>query len=167
MSLHSWTTLEIRPEALTLQALPYLAVIALAALLTIPKPWRGLQPIDGWIMLAAYVIYVAPVNYAQSSEKRDCHALRVWISGFLSGSACRVLHRRLLLAGRLPSALATAVFTILLISQQVGLAYGTLGSFSLTVGGVLGGWLVFCYGVKRSLVPMPWPAIYRTYFTST
>ena len=41
-----------------------------------------------------------------------------------------------------------------LSTSQVGLAYGSLGSFSVALGGVLGGWLVFRYGVKRSLVPM-------------
>ncbi|MEQ8538505.1 MAG: hypothetical protein RIB93_13790 [Coleofasciculus sp. D1-CHI-01] len=51
--------MRVKREALTVQALPYLAVIALAALLTIPKPWRGLQPIDGYIMLAAYFAYLA------------------------------------------------------------------------------------------------------------
>jgi cation:H+ antiporter len=49
--------MRVKPEALTVQALPYVAIIALAALLTLPKPWRGLQPLDGWIMLAAYIAY--------------------------------------------------------------------------------------------------------------
>lgn len=39
--------LKVKSEALTVQTIPYLLVIGLAALLTIPKPWRGLQPIDG------------------------------------------------------------------------------------------------------------------------
>ena len=52
-------TLRVKPEALTVQAIPYIIIIALAALLTVPTPWRGLQPIDGWIMLAAYLIYLA------------------------------------------------------------------------------------------------------------
>ncbi|NES64235.1 MAG: sodium:calcium exchanger [Okeania sp. SIO2D1] len=51
--------LKIKLEALTVQTIPYLLVIGLAALLTIPKPWRGLQPIDGWLMLVAYFIYLA------------------------------------------------------------------------------------------------------------
>jgi MFS transporter, PAT family, beta-lactamase induction signal transducer AmpG len=41
-----------------------------------------------------------------------------------------------------------------LSTSQVGLAYGMVGSLSLTLGGVLGGWLVYRYGVKRSMVPM-------------
>jgi PAT family beta-lactamase induction signal transducer AmpG len=41
-----------------------------------------------------------------------------------------------------------------LSTSQVGIAYGTLGAFALTAGGMLGGWLVSRYGVKRSLLPM-------------
>lgn len=41
-----------------------------------------------------------------------------------------------------------------LSTAQVGLAYGTLGSVALTVGGVLGGWIVSRYGVKLTLLPL-------------
>lgn len=41
-----------------------------------------------------------------------------------------------------------------LSTAQVGLAYGTLGSIALTLGGVLGGWFVSRYGVKRTLFPL-------------
>lgn len=50
--------LPVEKEANTVQAIPYIAIIALAALLTLPAPWRGLQPIDGWIMLAVYLFYM-------------------------------------------------------------------------------------------------------------
>ncbi len=69
-AIQSWTALRVKPEALTLQALPYLGVIALAALLTIPSPWRGLQPIDGWIMLAAYALYVGQA-IARERQQRE------------------------------------------------------------------------------------------------
>ena len=51
--------LHVRREAVTVQALPYLAILALVAALTLPARWRGLQPVDGWILLAAYGAYVA------------------------------------------------------------------------------------------------------------
>jgi MFS transporter, PAT family, beta-lactamase induction signal transducer AmpG len=41
-----------------------------------------------------------------------------------------------------------------LSTSQVGIAYGTLGALALTLGGILGGWLVSRYGIQRSLVPM-------------
>lgn len=50
--------LEVDREAVTVQALPYLGILALVAALTLPAPWRGLQPLDGWIMLAAYIAYL-------------------------------------------------------------------------------------------------------------
>lgn len=49
----------VDPGAVTVQALPYLGIIAVFALLTLPAPWRGLQPIDGWILLLAYLAYLA------------------------------------------------------------------------------------------------------------
>lgn len=61
--------LKVKAEALYVQAIPYLLIIALAALLTLPKPWRGLQPIDGWIMLAAYLVYL--VNAILSQRKKS------------------------------------------------------------------------------------------------
>ena len=41
-----------------------------------------------------------------------------------------------------------------LTTQQVGLAYGTIGIVSLVLGGILGGWLVSKYGLKRWIWPM-------------
>ncbi len=45
--------LRVQREAVTVLALPYLAILAIVAALTLPAPWRGLLPIDGWIMLRA------------------------------------------------------------------------------------------------------------------
>ena len=39
-------------------------------------------------------------------------------------------------------------------TQDVGLAYGTVGVISLTLGGLLGGWAISQYGLKRMLWPM-------------
>ncbi|WP_315787951.1 sodium:calcium exchanger [Fischerella sp. JS2] len=66
-------SMRVKPEALYVQALPYLGIIALAAVLTLPQPWRGLQPIDGWIMLAAYIVYVAQ---AIMRDRQDGQAVR-------------------------------------------------------------------------------------------
>lgn len=41
-----------------------------------------------------------------------------------------------------------------LSTADVGLAYGTLGAVALTIGGILGGFLVSHYGVNKSLWPM-------------
>ncbi|MGF1457551.1 MAG: sodium:calcium antiporter [Leptolyngbyaceae cyanobacterium] len=84
----SWRALRVKPEALTIQAIPYLAVIALAAILTIPPSWRGLQPIDGWIMLAAYGIYVGQAlgRKRQPPQPVKWHPPELWgaIGGMLA-----------------------------------------------------------------------------------
>jgi PAT family beta-lactamase induction signal transducer AmpG len=41
-----------------------------------------------------------------------------------------------------------------LTTQQVGIAYGTVGIVALTVGGLVGGWIVSLRGLKRMLWPM-------------
>jgi PAT family beta-lactamase induction signal transducer AmpG len=41
-----------------------------------------------------------------------------------------------------------------LTTQQVGIVYGTIGVIALTVGGLLGGWVISIYGLKRMLWPM-------------
>ena len=62
--------IEVKSEALNVQAIPYILIIVLAAILTLPMPWRGLQPIDGWIMLAAYFIYVAQAILRERGSKK-------------------------------------------------------------------------------------------------
>ena len=51
--------LRVEQQVVTVQALPYLGIVAAVALLILPAPWRGLQPIDGWIMLAIYAVFLA------------------------------------------------------------------------------------------------------------
>ena len=74
--------LRVKPEALTVQAIPYLVVIGLAAVLTLPTPWQGLQPIDGWIMAIAYFVYLGQAVFRQQQpgsrvewHKQDLMAL--------------------------------------------------------------------------------------------
>lgn len=51
--------LAVEAEAVWRLALPYLGALALVALLTLPAPWEGLQPLDGAILLAAWAAYLA------------------------------------------------------------------------------------------------------------
>lgn len=41
-----------------------------------------------------------------------------------------------------------------LSTSQVGLAYGTVGMICLVVGGILGGWLISRFGLKKCIWPM-------------
>ena len=51
--------LALNKRSVVVLSLPYLGIIALVALLTLPEGWRGLQPVDGWIMLGAYAAFLA------------------------------------------------------------------------------------------------------------
>jgi cation:H+ antiporter len=51
--------LQLRRHSVLVQALPYLSMIALVALLTLPPPWAGLQPVDAAFLLAAALAYMA------------------------------------------------------------------------------------------------------------
>lgn len=110
----SWTALQIKPEALTLQAIPYLLVIVLAALLTIPQPWRGLQPVDGWIMLTAYVIYAV---HAILRERKKGKSIR-WRKSEIWSALCGVL--ALTLGAYLVVIATEQVVSILGISELIG-----------------------------------------------
>ena len=41
-----------------------------------------------------------------------------------------------------------------LTTQQLGIAYGTVGIIALTLGGLVGGWVISLYGLRRLLWPM-------------
>ena len=41
-----------------------------------------------------------------------------------------------------------------LSTKQVGIAYGTVGLTALTIGGLIGGWLISRFGLKRMLWPL-------------
>ena len=60
--------LRVERSAVTVQALPYLAIIGLFALLTVPAPWRGLQPLDALILLGAYAIYLAQALFRKKER---------------------------------------------------------------------------------------------------
>lgn len=80
--------LQVKREALTVQALPYVGVIAIAALLTLPPRWRGLQPIDGYIMLGVYGLYLAQAILRKRQQQQPARwsFQEVWIAiaGILS-----------------------------------------------------------------------------------
>lgn len=68
--------------AVTVQALPYLAVLAVFAILTLPAPWRGLQPVDGWILFAAYLAYLAQalLRGREEGEKVEWKKKEMWMA---------------------------------------------------------------------------------------
>ena len=69
-------------SAITVQALPYLGILAVFALLTLPEPWRGLQPIDGWLLLIAYLAYLAQalLRGREQAENVDWSRKEKWMA---------------------------------------------------------------------------------------
>lgn len=96
-------------DAATVQALPYLAILALIAALTLPPPWRGLQPIDGLLVLAAYAAY-----FAQAVLRKRCKPER----------GVRVRRREVLLGGAGVLALAAGGFLAVLATEHLAEAFG-------------------------------------------
>jgi cation:H+ antiporter len=50
---------EVRPQVVEVQALPYLGVVLLLAVLTLPPRIAGLQPVDGAVLCAVFAGYIA------------------------------------------------------------------------------------------------------------
>ena len=63
--------LRVRMEAVPVQALPYLGILGLFGALTLPAGWRGLQPLDGAILLAAYLVYLAQALLRGRKEREQ------------------------------------------------------------------------------------------------
>ena len=74
--------LKVDPTAVTVQAIPYLVIVAVVAVLTVPAQWRGLQPVDGWIMLGMYFAYLAQALFRGKSESEivEWKKKEVWLA---------------------------------------------------------------------------------------
>lgn len=108
------SSLSLTTEALPIQAIPYLGVIILVAILTLTPPWQGLQPIDGWIMLAVYLVYL---TYA-ISHKRQMGSQVQWTA---KESIISILGVLVLILGAYFIVVATEnIVTLLNISQLIG-----------------------------------------------
>lgn len=100
--------LPVDPGAITVQALPYLGILALVALLTLPAPWRGLQPVDGWILLLAYLAYLA----------------QALLRGREEGQGVEWTRREQWFAGGGVAALAVGAYFIVFSTEQIVSALG-------------------------------------------
>lgn len=50
--------LRVERQGVWVLALPYLGLVALFAILTLPAPWRGLQPVDGLLLTGGYGVFL-------------------------------------------------------------------------------------------------------------
>ena len=83
--------LRTEKAAVRVQALPYLGIVGLFAVLTLPPAWRGLQPMDGWILLAAYVAYLAQALLRGRDERKQIDWSRTEILLAVAGVAVLAL----------------------------------------------------------------------------
>ena len=60
--------LRVDREAVTVLALPYLGILAVIAVLTLPAPWRGLQPVDAGVMALVYVGFLGQAVFRGREE---------------------------------------------------------------------------------------------------
>jgi cation:H+ antiporter len=61
----------VKPQAVPVQVLPYLGIVLLLALLTLPPAWAGLQPIDGVILLLAWAAFFGRAVWRKPWRKQE------------------------------------------------------------------------------------------------
>lgn len=108
--------LALNKRSVRVLALPYLAIIALAAVLTLPEAWRGLQPVDGWIMMGAYVAFLA-------------HAIK---KGRKKGKQVSWTNKKIALSAAGALAIAAGAFFIVKATENIVAALG----ISNVIGGL-------------------------------
>jgi cation:H+ antiporter len=74
----------VASQAVPVQVLPYLLIVALLALLTVPPRWSGLQPIDGVILICAFLLYFAHA-LMHGRERDPCSVPRGEVLGAAAG----------------------------------------------------------------------------------
>lgn len=63
--------ISLSKRAATVLSLPYIGIILIVAILTMPPGWRGLQPIDGWIMLGVFFLFLGQALWRGRKEGED------------------------------------------------------------------------------------------------
>jgi cation:H+ antiporter len=61
----------VKPDAVPVQVVPYLVVLALLAALTLFPGHEGLQPIDGLVLMAAFGVYMAYILRQRQPTRED------------------------------------------------------------------------------------------------
>ena len=74
----------VSSQAVPVQVLPYLGIVALLAVLTVPPPWSGLQPIDGVLLAGAFLVYFAHA-LRQGRERDPCPLPKGEVAGAAAG----------------------------------------------------------------------------------
>jgi MFS transporter, PAT family, beta-lactamase induction signal transducer AmpG len=129
-----------------------------------------------FVLAAAYHLWALPRPSADVPAQRSSHFFAdfaaVWVAFFKRGDIWRVL--AFLLLYRFAEAQLLKLVTPFLLdsravgglglkTQEVGIAYGTVGIIALTCGGLLGGWVISRAGLKKVL----WPLVFCMHVPNT
>ncbi|WP_431049584.1 MFS transporter [Roseateles sp. L2-2] len=131
--------------------------------------WQGVMAVlaGGFLILAAYHLWRLPRPSADvplpRAQREPGTFFRIFAAFFRKPGLAVTLG--FLLLYRFPEAqllkLATPFLLdaldkggLALTNKEVGLAYGTVGLIALTLGGLLGGWIISRVGLKRALWPL-------------
>ena len=101
------TAPQVKPQAVKVQVLPYLLIVFLLGILTLPPAWASLQPVDGFLLLAAFGLYLAHALF-----RKPWSARKAVPPGMVSRAAIG-----------LPAIVAGALASII-GAQRVGAAFG-------------------------------------------
>ena len=150
--------------------LVYLAGQYEAATGDIPRSWILVLSISGCIFITAAVYHRYALPYPAADERRSAgsavqgNSFQEVFAAYFRQEKVGVLVAFILFY-RLGEAMLLKLVSPFLLdarpagglglaTSEVGLVYGTVGILSLVTGGVLGGWLIGRYGLKRCVWPL-------------
>ena len=137
----------------------------------VPMAWRITLSASAVLLFAITLYHVYVMPRPSDDSPRDARTAGDIFREFGRTFATFFTKRNIFLAMlfmllfRLPEALSIKMLSpfmldgaaqggLALSTDQVGIAYGTIGIIGLTVGGILGGMAASRWGLRRSLVPM-------------
>ena len=150
--------------------LVYLAGTIESATGNIPRSWAIVLGASGAIFLVAALYHYFVLPYPRRDERRGAGADRARVSfrevfaAYFRQEGVGVLIAFILLY-RLGEAMLLKLVTPFLLddraaggmalsTSEVGLVYGTVGILCLVLGGIIGGWLISRFGLRRCLWPL-------------
>ncbi|NOY61042.1 MAG: AmpG family muropeptide MFS transporter [Calditrichaeota bacterium] len=136
--------------------------------LNIPLSWTIVLAIAAAVFLGVFLFHrfylpFPPNDFSRKGESQRAPFLEIFRSYFSQNKIVAIVV--FILVYRLGEAVLSKMAAPFLLdqpkagglglqTQTVGYVYGTVGVLSLTVGGLLGGWLISKFGLRRCIWPM-------------
>jgi PAT family beta-lactamase induction signal transducer AmpG len=136
----------------------------------VPRSWTTVMSISGGVFILAFAYHALVLPYPGRDERRGARGDRQRVS-FQEVFSSYVRQEKIgvliafILFYRLGEAMLLKLVTPFLLdprtagglglsTAEVGIVYGTVGIIALITGGVLGGWLIATYGLRRCTWPL-------------